>query len=85
MSGRAFDLWTQNTPDAHVITHLRAQYHLSASAMEIIRKNVELNSSTALSEISPRPLVLDWEGESLPAEISEGVDLVVYVSNCMGD
>lgn len=53
---------------------------LSASAMEIIEKNVELNASSLLAEITPSPLVLDWEDESLPAEVSEGVDLVVYVS-----
>ncbi|KLO17915.1 hypothetical protein SCHPADRAFT_900110 [Schizopora paradoxa] len=47
------------------------------SAMEIIEKNVGLNASTALKDFAPRPLVLDWEDELLPAEISEGVDLVV--------
>lgn len=46
------------------------------SAMEVIEKNVELNSSS-LKSIVPQPLVLDWEDDSLPGEISNGVDLVV--------
>ncbi len=33
-----------------------------------------------LGKIAPQPLVLDWKTEPLPAEISEGVHLVVYVS-----
>ncbi len=52
---------------------------LAESAMEVIEKNVALNAST-LGKIAPQPLVLDWEDEPLPAEISEGVHLVVYVS-----
>ena len=45
--------------------------------MEVIEKNVEINSPSALPGITTRPLILDWEAESLPEEISDGVDLVV--------